>query len=68
MMRGPPGQWTDDPYTRAEVTAMDVVLACEVLLVAGFIAEALSVLAATVKGRRGLREALKAREPQGPTL
>jgi hypothetical protein len=50
-----------DCYTRDKVTALEVVTACEVLLLAGFTEEALSVLAITVKDRSCLREMLEER-------
>jgi hypothetical protein len=50
-----------DCYTRDKVTALEVFTACEVLLLAGFTEEALSVLAVTVKDRSSLRKMLEGR-------
>lgn len=47
-----------DHYERAPVTPLDVLVACETLLLAGYTAEAVSILARTVKTKEELRDML----------
>jgi hypothetical protein len=45
----------DDPHAARPVTPVDVLLACEVLLKAGYTAEAMSVLAHVLRDAGSLR-------------
>ena len=48
-----------DEYERRKITGSDIIDACEVLLLAGFTDEAMSVLACTLWGKGELHEALE---------